>query len=257
MGQDQGRARPRAGPGLKKQLLSLGAGPEFVVVASKIAFCSLDHLTELSSSMGNWVKGGWTETISSAYSFFMGLLFKNFLRRESGSANATFRLLFCGLAFLAMPLLAGAQDAADGASELSFFVGSHLPNQIDGVTEILPVFGGRYGLPLGGGIAELGLSNSHAEGVDFSMLSASMRANLPTIDQFMGSVYGGLDINFFRPAGAENRTTETGVHVGAGLLMHASSTLWFRGDLKFAANPGTSLMLLFGIVFRASDAGGQ
>lgn len=177
--------------------------------------------------------------------------------RERRTGNAMMRLLFGGLVFLTMPLSAFAQDAESGSSEVSLFVGSHLPNQIDGVTEILPVFGGRYGMALGGGIAELGLSNSHAEGVDFTTLSTSMRADLPAIDQFMGSIYGGLDFNFYRPAGAEDRTTETGFHVGAAILMHASSTLWFRGDLKFAANPGTSLFLLFGIVFRSSEGGGS
>ncbi len=176
---------------------------------------------------------------------------------ERKTLTAMMRLLLGGLLLLVLPQSAFAQDSGGGSSEVSLFVGSHLPNQIDGVTEILPVFGGRYGIALGSGIAELGLSNSHAEGVDFTTLSTSMRADLPAIDQFMGSIYGGIDFNFYRPAGAEDRTTETGVHVGAAILMHASSTLWFRGDLKFAANPGTSLFLLFGIVFRSSEGGGS
>ena len=150
-------------------------------------------------------------------------------------------------------LFVGVASGGDGGSEISLFLGSFLPNQIDGVTEILPVFGGRFGLRTGAfGAAELGFSNSHAMGVDFTTVTASMRADLPAIDDFFGIVYGGLDVHFYRPVGAENRTTETGLHVGAGMMMHASDTLWFRSDLKFMASPGTSLALLFGLVFRTN-----
>jgi hypothetical protein len=152
------------------------------------------------------------------------------------------------------PTDAAAQEGGggEGGSEFSLFIGSMLPNQIDGVTEILPVFGGRYGFSTGQmGVAEFGFGNTHAEGVDFTTFSASLRGDLPAIDQFVGFVYGGVDISYFRPAGSEDRKTDTGIHVGAGLAVHASDTLWFRSDLKFNASPGTSLSLLFGIVFRS------
>jgi hypothetical protein len=154
------------------------------------------------------------------------------------------------------PTDAAAQEGAGGGaggSEFSLFIGSLLPNQIDGVTEILPVFGGRYGIPTGRvGVAEFGFGNTHAEGVDFTTFSGSLRADLPAVDQFVGFVYGGVDISYFRPAGSEDRKTDTGLHVGAGLSVHASDTLWFRSDLKFSASPGTSLSLLFGIVFQSN-----
>lgn len=147
-----------------------------------------------------------------------------------------------------------AQEGGEaGGSEISLYLGSLLPNQIDGVTEILPVFGGRYGFRTGSmGLVEFGLSNTHAEGVDFTTFSGSLRADLPAIDQFVGMIYGGIDFHYYRPAGSEDRRTETGLHVGSGLLMHASDTLWFRTDLKFQAAPGTSLVILFGLVFRTN-----
>ena len=148
------------------------------------------------------------------------------------------------LGLLAEPHDAVAQEGgAEQASEISLFVGSLLPNQIDGVTEILPVFGGRYGFSTDRlGVAEFGVSNTHAEGVDFTILSASLRADLPAIDQFIGSVYGGVDLSWFRPAGSEDRKTETGLHVGAAMAIMVSDTLWFRSDLKFNASPGTSML---------------
>lgn len=145
-----------------------------------------------------------------------------------------------------------AQDggAANG-SEISLFLGTMLPNQIDGITEILPLFGGRYGFRTGTiGVAEFGLTNSHAEGVDFTTLSGSIRADLPAIDQFVGIIYGGVDINYYRPAGKDNRSTDTGLHVGTGLMAHMSDTLWLRTDLKFMVQPGTSLAFLAGLVFK-------
>jgi len=168
-----------------------------------------------------------------------------------------FVLLVGAMCFVSIgqPSDAVAQEGGGGGaggSEFSLFIGSMLPNQIDGVTEILPVFGGRYGIPtVRLGVAEFGFGNTHAEGVDFTTFSASLRADLPAIDQFIGFVYGGLDVSYFRPAGSEDRKTDTGLHVGAGLSLHVSDTLWFRSDLKFNASPGTSLSLLFGIVFQS------
>lgn len=141
---------------------------------------------------------------------------------------------------------------AEGGDEVSIYLGSMLPNQIEGVTEILPVFGGRYGMSTASvGVFEVGLSNSHAEGVDFTTLSGSLRADLPSIDQFVGTVYGGIDVNYYRPVNSTERRTETGLHVGTGLLVHISDTLWLRSDLKFSVSPGTSLSILFGFVFRS------
>lgn len=159
--------------------------------------------------------------------------------------------IFCAGILLSVSDAKAQEDGAAEGSEISLFVGSLLPNQIDGVTEILPVFGGRYGFSTDRmGVAEFGVSNTHAEGVDFTVVSASLRAELPAIDQFVGSVYGGLDFTWFRPAGAEERQSETGLHVGAALSAMISNTLAFRSDLKLNASPGTSMALQFGLVFK-------
>lgn len=159
--------------------------------------------------------------------------------------------------FILAAMPATAQEGGDGGpSEISLFVGSLLPNQVDGVSEILPVFGGRYGMALFGVRTEAGFANSHAYGVDFTTFSFSARADLPALEQFVGSIYGGLDLNYYIPEGATERQSDTGGHVGLALMMHTSSSLWLRSDLKFMVNPGTSLALLFGLVFRP-EGGGQ
>lgn len=147
-----------------------------------------------------------------------------------------------------------AQDQG-GSDDVSLFIGSLLPNQIDGVTEILPVFGGRYGLGSRIGTIEFGAGNSHAEGVDFSTLSMSLRGDVPVGDGLEGLIYGGIDFNWYRPVDQTDRKSETGFHIGAGGLLMVSDSLWLRTDLKFMGGPGTSLYLLFGLLFRSS--GGQ
>jgi hypothetical protein len=144
-----------------------------------------------------------------------------------------------------------AQDnAIDGSSDLSLHVGYLLPNQIPGVTEIMPVFGARYATPFLGTMGEFAFGNTHAEGVDFTTFSAGARVDLPEIDQFVGFVTAGFDFHWYIPNGSTSRQTETGFHLGTGLMMRAVESLWLRSDIKLMAQPGTALYIGFGVMFR-------
>jgi hypothetical protein len=155
---------------------------------------------------------------------------------------------------LLMPLMMVTSQAVraeeTGGSEFRLFIGHILPNQIEGVTEIMPVFGASYGLQTAAGVVELGGSNVHAEGVDFTTFSGSLAGQFPAAPDILGLVYGGLDLNYYRPVNESARKTETGVHFGTGMLLHVANTLWLRGDIKMMGGPGTSLWILFGLVFR-------
>lgn len=155
------------------------------------------------------------------------------------------------LTAVASPCASFAQDGGSDSDDISLYIGSMLPNQIDGVTEILPVFGGRYGFGTNIGTFEVGGANTHAEGVDFTTISGSLRGDFDLGDGMTGLIYGGLDWNYYVPAGATERQSETGLHIGTGAMMLVSNTLWLRSDLKFMGGPGTSLYLLFGILFKA------
>ncbi|MES2965698.1 MAG: hypothetical protein V4760_17585 [Bdellovibrionota bacterium] len=150
------------------------------------------------------------------------------------------------------PRAARAQEAT--SDDISLYVGSMLPNQVNGVDEILPVFGGRYGFGTKIGTLEAGGANSHAEGVDFTTISGSLRGDFDLGDGMSGLVYGGLDFNWYIPEGATERQSETGFHIGTGALMSVSENLSLRADLKFMGGPGTSLYLLLGVMFRSSSA---
>lgn len=146
--------------------------------------------------------------------------------------------------------LAWAQEGARYGDEIGLSLGHMLPNQIDGVTEILPVFGARYGLSTVAGVIEFAGMNIHAHGVDFTTAEVSLRGEVPVESGLSALLYAGVDLNWYAPENTSSRQTETGAHLGAGGLLHVANTLWLRGELKFMASPGTSLYLLFGLTFR-------
>ena len=147
-------------------------------------------------------------------------------------------------------------DEAGGGDDFSFFLGEMLPNQIDGVRDILPVFGGRYAFGLSGpGAIEVGLQNSHAQGVDFTTLNLDFRAVFPAAPGISAAIYLGPALNYYSEKDSSNRLTATGIEFGVAGLMSVGDVLQLRADLKFMGGPGTSLYLLFGVVFRTSSSG--
>lgn len=148
---------------------------------------------------------------------------------------------------------AHAQSGTTHGDDFSFFLGHHLPSQIEGVADILPVFGGRYGFGTNFGAIELGLQNSHAMGVDFTTLTLDVRGEFPISAGVSGLLYAGPVLNYYTRKNTENRLTEYGLEAGTGAMMLVSDTLWLRADLKYMGGPGSSLYLLFGVVLRTGS----
>ena len=160
--------------------------------------------------------------------------------------------MICAFAFLATT--ARADDS--GSDEFSGHLGYLLPNQIDGVTEILPVFGLRYAYPAAPAVSiEGGAENSHASGVDYTTLTLDLRGELEPMQHFLALFYGGVNFHWYAPVGKSDRQTDWGGNLGGGLMMKVTDTVWLRGDLRFDANPGTALYFGFGIAFRESAGG--
>lgn len=162
-----------------------------------------------------------------------------------------YRLILTGLVIISAsrPLLAQGTSTRFGP-EINGHIGTLLPNQIEGVTEILPCWGLRYSHPIGGAIAEASYRNSHAKGVDFDLMSLGLRLDMNTIDGFTNVFYGGYDMSSYIPEGQTQRTWKGGGHLGSGLMMHVASSFWLRTDLSFHVRPGTSLYLGLGFVIR-------
>jgi hypothetical protein len=181
-----------------------------------------------------------------------------FIRRRKNKMQRAIQKLMLLAVFSTMVIglasgRAFAQAADGGGSDMSFFVGYMLPNQIDNVTQILPVFGGRYslGIPNVGGLEFEGL-NTHSNGVDFTSVAMSLRGEIPVIQGINALIYGGPDLHYYIPSGSSSRLTDYGVHFGVAGMMFVTDTLWLRSDLKFLGGPGTQLQLLFGLLFRGS-----
>ncbi len=166
-----------------------------------------------------------------------------------------FLVFFCGIV--------NAQEEKDEGKDKKFgqVYGAHtgplLPNQIVGMTEIMPVWGVRYGFAVRKGTLEFGVANARAKGVEYYNGSASIRGDY-NIDDMFAIVYTGLDTHYYAPAGGTFNMF-VGAHVGGGFAAHLGDLLWFRTDMKFNLNPGTALYIGFGLEWRqpAGGEGGQ
>lgn len=169
------------------------------------------------------------------------------------------RFILLTLASLAVvifmnPEIARAQSEG-GTRDFSLFVGYMLPDHIDGVTEILPLFGGRYTYGWPAGAIEFSLENSQAEGVSWTSFGMSLRGEAPLAHGISALLYGGPSFHYFRPAGDTVRHGDVGVHFGIAGLMLISDTLWLRSDLKYLGGPGSALYLNIGFMFRSLGGG--
>lgn len=149
----------------------------------------------------------------------------------------------------------GAATASPWGSEYSFHAGSLLPNQIDGISEIMPFVGLRYASSLNYGSLEFSAANSHAHGADYSLFSVSYRGELSPMPDLSTILYIGPDFHYYRPTNLTSRRNDTGFHVGSGLMMHLGGPFWLRADMKFNMHPGTALYIGFGFALRSSGEG--
>jgi hypothetical protein len=141
---------------------------------------------------------------------------------------------------------------------VGFFIGHLLPNQIEGVTEIVPMGGLRFSTPLGvsssiEGTAAFGKGN----GASYNTADLDYRYD-SSLDEFLAMLYGGVTLHYYKPGDLAYKLGY-GVNLGMGLMIPISEVLNFRLDMKFNMNPGTALFIGFGFSFDlgASSGGGS
>jgi hypothetical protein len=128
---------------------------------------------------------------------------------------------------------------------ISGFIGPYLPNQIEGVTEIVFLGGLRVASPLSTStMLEVGAGVADEAGVQILDLSFSLRGDFPIQDMFV-LAYAGVDTLYYSPDDEDYRFG-FGAHLGGGILSHLASNLFLRTEMKFTINPGTSLYVGFG-----------
>lgn len=153
-----------------------------------------------------------------------------------------------GTAF-AQPEAGGGGADKDPVFEMGFHLGSLLPNQITGVTEIMGLGGGRMAVRLSpGSYFEFGGIFGNGEGQKWKNIHADVRMDVP-IENLVALAYVGADAVYFSGQGNADRLIFGG-HAGGGVQMHLTGSAWFRSDMKFSFSPGTSLYIGFGISWR-------
>lgn len=127
--------------------------------------------------------------------------------------------------------------------------GNLLPNQIPGVTEITGMGGIRGGYRIGSaGFLESGITTGSGYGATWTNAHISARMEVP-VETLVGLVFAGFDGVYYQGAG-RSRKLFGGGHVGGGIQAQLGGSVWFRSNMKFTVNPGTSMYIDFGIMFR-------
>jgi hypothetical protein len=196
------------------------------------------------------------------------------------SVRGTGILLLVVIAFLAVPALAQQPDDPndpnkkdDGTVNAKFaamtreagaICGVFLPNAIPGITELMPLCGGRAGFKIGHNtMLEPQMLAGSSKGQQYLLGSLSFRGDMQ-MDDLIGSFYGGGDIHYATApvyTGTTATSSETniyfGVHVGGAIWWELTDNLFLRTDLQMNLNPGTSLFVGFSLELRfASGSGG-
>ncbi|MCB0407803.1 MAG: hypothetical protein KDD34_06330 [Bdellovibrionales bacterium] len=147
-----------------------------------------------------------------------------------------------------------SKDASDPTGsnvtwEWGLHAGNLLPNQIPGLTEITGLGGFRGGYRIADqGFIESGVATGSGNGASWTNLYASIRMEIP-VETIVGLVFTGLDAIYYEGAGRDKKLFGGG-HVGGGIQAQLGGSVWFRSDMKFTVNPGTSMYIDFGIMFR-------
>jgi hypothetical protein len=159
------------------------------------------------------------------------------------------------LSFAALPLVHAQSSGSTRPSQVGAFIGNLLPNGVDGVNEITPLWGFRYSHPVGrGAYAEGGGIFGNSKGVMWQGAFASMRMDIP-VETLVATAMIGLDFTRYSGEGTKAKNTGGG-HAGGGLMSEIGDGSWIRFDMKLNSKPGTSLYFALGLMFELGSSGG-
>lgn len=170
--------------------------------------------------------------------------------------KAPLKLLILIVFWLAPHALFAQAGSSSSAPTQTFYLGAGpmLPNAIDGVSEIMPTWGARYGFQSGLGMLEPGFNIAKAYGVTYYNPFLSMRGSFP-VEGFLAILYAGIDGHYYTPPDEATKMAFGG-HVGGGLSVKAAGNLWLRTDMKFNFNPGTAMFIGFGLEMHLDGGSG-
>jgi len=163
-----------------------------------------------------------------------------------------FKVIYLFLFVFALSFKLQAQEKPSETSSQGFEYGLHigklLPNDISGITEIIPLWGARLGHSWSRYHLEAGYMSGSDLGVEWSNAHFGLRLDLP-IEQLVGFVTFGADLQRYKPLN-ESTSVTSGGYFGGGILSKIDPDIWFRIDMKFNVKPGTSMYFGLGIMIR-------
>ncbi len=149
----------------------------------------------------------------------------------------------------------GSDDSgANVGYEAGFHIGNLLPNQVPGLTEITGMGGLRGGYRVGNFVfLEGGAIRGKGHGAEYTNIDASVRIDYP-FENLVAMVFLGPNLTYYK-TDTRKALFYGGGHVGGGIQALIGGNVWFRSDMNFSINPGTSLYIGFGFVFRFAGGG--
>lgn len=153
----------------------------------------------------------------------------------------------------------GAAAGGGGSSGAPYEAGLHtgflLPNHIDGVTEIMALTGLRGAMRMPGDfLVEGGFVAGNGDEQQWKNIHIDARLDFP-VETLVAVTYVGLDVNYYSGPGVSTKMAFGG-HLGGGFKAELGRNLWFRTDMKFNGQPGTSLFFGFGLEVAFGSGGG-
>lgn len=178
------------------------------------------------------------------------------LNEVSWTASRIFIASFLVSLLALAPSSAWAQAESNDSRppQVGAFIGNLLPNGVDGVDEITPLWGVRYSHGLGrSSFVEGGGIFGHSEGVKWQGAFVSLRMDIP-VETLVATTYIGMDFTRYESA-TKTTSNQGGGHVGGGLMSLIGGSSWVRFDMKLNSKPGTSLYFALGLVFELGGSG--
>lgn len=158
---------------------------------------------------------------------------------------------------------AQAEDNSSGRSyfDLGLKTGSFLPYGIEGVRELLPMWGVRLGHPVSETLAfEYDVDIAYAKGVQYFLGYLSLRHDF-AVGRVLPLFFNiGFDAHYYKRADTygeiTGRRTEypfkfsSGWHLGFGSETQIYHDFYFRADVRLGLSPSRQLTVSIGITYR-------
>lgn len=172
------------------------------------------------------------------------------------------KVLFIALVLLAAPNSYAQDSGGSGHNpQLGVFIGRALPHGISATDNIFTLWGARYSQPMGkpekaggGSFVDLSFIGGNGSEVHWGGvgLDASMQAPFETL---IASVGLGIDFTQYSSDTASTKYV-FGEHFLGSVMSRIGDSAMLRFDMKFNANPGTTVFFGIGVVFEFNGSSG-